>query len=86
MRPKTETQTQIINIKTKVWKFMQPPLTFRKSPSWAPNRRPLAHWTSNIKTVLWGRCRLIDNISVLSEPRHARRISSHYLEINAIYL
>jgi len=29
---------------------------------------------------LRGRCRQVDKLSVLSEPRHARRIRSHYLD------
>ena len=58
---------------------MQHPLSKRNYQSWETNRKALAHELLNISVRLWSRCRMTDKLSVLSEPRHARRIRSYYI-------
>jgi len=63
-----------------VWILVQQLLPKRNSQSWEPNRIALAYEPWNMAVKLRGRCRLTDKLSVLTKPRHARRIGSHYLD------
>ena len=67
-------------MKRKVWILLlvQHLLPQRNSQSREPNRKALAYEPWNISVTRRGRCRLADKLSVLSEPRHARRIRNYY--------
>ena len=66
-------------MKRKVWILVQQLLPKRNSQSWELNRKALAYEPWNMSVRLRGRCRPTDQLSVLSEPRHARRIGCYYL-------
>ena len=66
-------------MKRKVWILVQQLLPKRNSKSWEPNRHALAYKPWNMSVRLRGRCRLTDKLSVSSEPIHARRIGSYYI-------
>jgi len=60
-----------------VWILVQHLLPKRNSQSWEPNRKAVAYESWNMSVRLWGRCRLTDKLSILSEPRHVRRIRNY---------
>ena len=67
-------------MKRKVWILVQQLQPKRNSHTWEPNRKALAYEPWNRSVRQRGRCRLADKLSVLSEPLHARRIGSYYLD------
>jgi len=52
-----------------------------KASSWEANPQPFTWQTWNISVMLQGRRRLIDKLTTLFEPRHARRYGGISFEI-----
>jgi len=67
-------------MKRKVWILVQQLLPQRNSQSWEPNRKALTYEPSNVSVRLRGRCLLGGKLSVLSEPRYAKRIRTHCVD------